>query len=101
VYSAALWQQSYGGNGKAIPLHAMEALGEERYSSYSFTTSVLDGGEWLASRPGRALPPRKRPTIPIVQEAGWASELVRTQRLEEKSFAPAGDRAPIARSSSP
>jgi hypothetical protein len=31
----------------------------------------------------------------------WAPEPVRTQRLEEKSFAPAGDRTPIARSSSP
>jgi hypothetical protein len=32
---------------KAVPLHAMEALGGERkYSSYSFTTSALDGGEW-------------------------------------------------------
>jgi hypothetical protein len=30
---------------KAVPLHAMEALGgDRRYSSYSFTTSVLDGG---------------------------------------------------------
>jgi hypothetical protein len=33
----------------------MEALGgERRYSSYSFSTSALDGGEWSASRPGRA-----------------------------------------------
>jgi hypothetical protein len=40
----------------------MEALGgERRYSSYSFTTSALDGGEWSASRPGRALPPGKGP----------------------------------------
>jgi hypothetical protein len=31
------------------------------YSSYSFTTSVLDGGEWSASRPGRALPREKDP----------------------------------------
>jgi hypothetical protein len=30
------------------------AWGERRYSSYSFTTSALDGGEWSASRPGRA-----------------------------------------------
>jgi hypothetical protein len=80
----------------------MEALeGERRYSSYSFSTSALDGGEWSASRPGRALPPGKGPPVPIVQEAGWASEPVWTQRLEEKSFAPAGDLAPIARSSSP
>jgi hypothetical protein len=45
--------------------------------------------------------PGKGPPVPIVQEAGWASEPVWTQRLEEKSFAPAGDRTPIARSSSP
>jgi hypothetical protein len=40
------------------------------YSSYSFTTSALDGVEWSASRRGRALPPGKGPTVPIVQEAG-------------------------------
>jgi hypothetical protein len=33
------------------------ALGERRYSSYSFLTSALEGGEWSASRPGRALAP--------------------------------------------
>jgi hypothetical protein len=31
------------------------------YSSYSFTTSVLIGGEWSASRLGRASPPGKGP----------------------------------------
>jgi hypothetical protein len=31
------------------------------YSSYSFSISALDGGEWSASRPGRALPPAKGP----------------------------------------
>jgi hypothetical protein len=31
--------------------------GERRYSSYSFWTSALDGGEWSASRPGRAFTP--------------------------------------------
>jgi hypothetical protein len=51
--------------------------------------------------PAALLPPGKGPTVPIVQEAGWAPELVWTQRLEEKSFAPAGDRTPIARSFSP
>jgi hypothetical protein len=53
------------------------------------------------SRPGRALPPGKGAPVPIVQEAGWAPEPVWTQRLEEKSLAPAGDRTSIARSSSP
>jgi hypothetical protein len=28
--------------------------GGRRYSSYSFTTSALNGGEWSASRPGQA-----------------------------------------------
>jgi hypothetical protein len=52
---------------KAVPLHAMEALGGERkYSSYSFTTSALDGGEWSASCP----------------EPVW------TQRIEEKILYP-------------
>jgi hypothetical protein len=46
-------------------------------------------------------PPGKGLRVPIVQEAGRAPEPVWTQRLEEKSFAPAGDRTPIARSSSP
>jgi hypothetical protein len=82
------------------PLHAMEAHGggDRRYSSYLFLTSALDGGEWLASRPGRALPPGKGPPVPIVQEAGWAPEPVWTQRLEEKSSASVGDRTPVVQS---
>jgi hypothetical protein len=48
--------------------------------------------------PATLLPPGKGPPVPIVQEAGWAPEPVWTQRLEEKSFAPAGNRTPIARS---
>jgi hypothetical protein len=65
---------------------SMEAQGRRMYSSYSFTSSALDGCEWSASRPGRALPPEKGPLVPIVQEAGWAPEPVWTQRLQEKSF---------------
>jgi hypothetical protein len=30
------------------------------YIFYSFSTSVLDGGEWSASRPGRASTPGER-----------------------------------------
>jgi hypothetical protein len=33
-----------------------------------------------------ALYPWKGPPVPIVLEAGWASELVWTQKLEKKSF---------------
>jgi hypothetical protein len=63
-------------------------------SSYSFKTSVLDGGEWSGSHLRRALPPGKGPPV---QEAGWAPEPIWTQRLAEKSFACAGDRTPISR----
>jgi hypothetical protein len=35
------------------------------YSSYSFLTSALHGGEWSLSRPGLALPPKKGLSVPI------------------------------------
>jgi hypothetical protein len=35
-------------------------MGERRYSPYSYLTSALGGGEWSASHPGHALPPRER-----------------------------------------
>jgi hypothetical protein len=54
-------------------------LGERRCSSYSFLTWALDGGEWSAARPGRALAQGKGLPVPIVQEAGWAPEPVWTQ----------------------
>jgi hypothetical protein len=73
-------------------------LGERRCSSYTFLTLALDGCEWSASRPGCALPPRKELPVPIGQEAEWAPELVWTRRLEEESFAPAGDQTPVVQS---
>jgi hypothetical protein len=75
-------------NCKAVPQQTLEAQRERMYSSYSFTTSALDGGEWSASLHGYALPPGKGPLIPIGQEAGWAPEPVWTQRLEEKYVFP-------------
>jgi hypothetical protein len=62
--------------------------GERRNSSYSFSTSALDGGECSASRPSRVLAPGKGPTVHIVQEAGLAPEPVWTQRLEENVLSP-------------
>jgi hypothetical protein len=44
-------------------------LGGEGYISNSFLTLTLDGGEWSASRPGRALALEKGPLVPIV--GGW------------------------------
>jgi hypothetical protein len=83
---------------KAVPLLHASDKGEKRYSSYSLLTSSVIGGEWSALRPGRALPPRKGPAVLIVWEAGWAPELVWTQRLEAKCFASAGDRIPVVQS---
>jgi hypothetical protein len=71
--------------------------GERRYSSYSFVFSALDRSEWSASRPSRALRPERTP-VAIVQEAGWASELLWTQRLQEKPFSSAGDRTSVVQS---
>jgi hypothetical protein len=72
---------------KAVPLHVTEALEGGGGSSYSFLTSALDG----VSRQRHA-PAALYPLVPIGQEAGWPPEPVWTQRLEEKSFASAGDR---------
>jgi hypothetical protein len=63
----------------------MKKQGERRYSSYSFTTSALDEGEWPASCPGQALAPGKGTPVPIGQKAGWAREPAWTQSLKEKS----------------
>jgi hypothetical protein len=54
-------------------------LRESMYSSYSFSTSALDGGEWSTSRPGRALVQGKELPLSIVQEAGWDPEPVWTE----------------------
>jgi hypothetical protein len=44
--------------------------------------------------PAALYPRGKDPRYPFVQEAGWAPEPVWTQRIDEKSFAPARDRTP-------
>jgi hypothetical protein len=51
----------------------------------SFLASALYGMSGQRHAPA-ALYSRERTPVPIGQEAGWASELVWTQRLEEKSF---------------
>jgi hypothetical protein len=63
----------------------MEAQGDRRNSSYSFSTSGLDVVELSASSHGCSLPPGKGPPVPIVQETVWGPEPVWTQRPEEKS----------------
>jgi hypothetical protein len=72
-------------NVKAVPLHAMKALGGEKYSSYSFMTSTLDEGQWSASRPGRALPTGKGPRYPLDRRLGGPQSRS-GHMLKEKSF---------------
>jgi hypothetical protein len=58
-----------------------------------FLTSVLDGGEWSASRPGRFTSAERSP-VPNEQEAGWAPDPVWTLWSRETFLAPSGNRTP-------
>jgi hypothetical protein len=40
--------------------------GERRYNSHSFFTSAMDGSEWFASPPGRAIPREELPRVWLV-----------------------------------
>jgi hypothetical protein len=44
-----------------------DAKGERRYSSFSFLTSALDGGEWSASFHGRTLLSGEDPWYPLIR----------------------------------
>jgi hypothetical protein len=64
---------------KADPLHAMKVLTGRGGTAPSHSwTLALDGGEWSASRPRRALAPGKGPAVPTGQEAGWTPDPVWT-----------------------
>jgi hypothetical protein len=68
------------------------AWGERKYSYYSFLTLALDGSEWLASRSGSALPWERTPGTRFTGCWVGPRACLDTEVLEEKSFAPAGDR---------
>jgi hypothetical protein len=72
---------------KAVPLHAMEVLGGQDVQLLLILNLSTRLGWALSVTPlPRLAPGKKRPSVPIVQEAGWAPEPVWTQRQEEKSF---------------
>jgi hypothetical protein len=55
---------------KAVPLHAMEALGGERkYNSYSFLTSAVDGSG-QPHAPAVIYPRGKNPRYPLYRRLG-------------------------------
>jgi hypothetical protein len=64
----------YSLKAKAVPLHAMKALGWRGGMLLLIRDLCTRWGEWSAPRPGCALAPGKGPPVPIVQEAGWAPE---------------------------
>jgi hypothetical protein len=90
---------SKGKKVKVVPLHSTEVLlGDRRYSSYSFLTSALEGGEWSASHPGRALPPGKEPRYPLYRRLGGPQSRSGCRGLEEKFCASVMDRTPAVQS---
>jgi hypothetical protein len=70
--------------------------GGEEVSLYSFMTSALDGVSGHDHAPA-ALYPREETPGTHSRGDGWAPEPVKTQRLEEKSFASAGCAADFCR----
>jgi hypothetical protein len=65
--------------GKAVPLHAMEALGGRGgiAPTHSRPRHYM-GVSGQCHAPAALLPPGKGPPVPTVQEAGWAPEPVWT-----------------------
>jgi hypothetical protein len=78
----------YSVKAKAVSLHATEEFGRRGGIASTHSRSRQKIGVIGQRYALTALyPQRKGPLVPIVQEAGWASEpVVWTQRLEEKSF---------------
>jgi hypothetical protein len=76
-------------------------LGERRYSSYSFSTSALDGVSGQRHAPAALYPQRKDPRYPLYRRLGGGPRADLDTEVRGKILAPAGDRTSIARSSSP
>jgi hypothetical protein len=79
---------------KAIPLRHAGAKRERMYSSYSFLPRHCVGVSGQRYAPA-ALYFRETTPVRTGREAGWSSELVWTQRIDEISFVCAGDRTPV------
>jgi hypothetical protein len=69
----------------------MEALGGEEVYLFLIQDLGTRWGRVVSITPRQRFNLGKGPPVPTIQEAGWASEPVWTQKLEEKSLASAGD----------
>jgi hypothetical protein len=100
IFYCHLYQSSYEEEKLRVKLFRYRHTGakqERKYSSYSFLTSALNGGEWSASRPGRALPAGNDSRSHWIE--GWVGlRAGLTQGLKERSFVSAGDRTPVVHS---
>jgi hypothetical protein len=67
---------------KSVPLRRAGCKGKGE-SSYSFLISALDGVSGQRLIPADLFPRGKDARYPLDPEAGWASELVWTQRIKE------------------
>jgi hypothetical protein len=75
------------GSFKSSPTtHPWRRSGERRYTSYSFTTSALHGGEWSASRPCRVLPRGKDPWYSLYRRLGGPQNRLDTEATGKVVF---------------
>jgi hypothetical protein len=75
----------------------MQALGERRYSSYSFTTSAIDEVSRQRHTQAALYPREKEPRYPLDSRLGGPQSRSGHRGYRKKSFAPAEDRTSIVR----
>jgi hypothetical protein len=74
-------------------------MGEWIYRFTHFLKSVLDGGEWPDSLPGRFIPEEGAPSIHRI--GGWVGPRAGSDSVQKKSLASARNQTPILLSSMP
>jgi hypothetical protein len=82
----------------ATAMQATRGRGGMNYSSYSYLTWALDGDQWSASCPGRALPPGKYLGYHLYRRLGDPQAWYGHTDQRKKSFASAGIRTPVVHS---
>jgi hypothetical protein len=95
-----IYTHHYQVNKLSSPTNAMEALGEGKYGSYSFTTSALDGVSGQHHSPAALYPVEMAHGTHCT--GGWVGPRRGLDRGYRKNYlASAGDRSYIAWSCSP